>query len=153
MIFTTPCFVRVENVEERKGLLQWLEMIGYISVDNGPGEWNIPLRECPYITADNMTIASKECGVCCYHYSKYSKRYAIDCGDDVELFKALAAMNDENESNQWFTNGEDWYFSISVVFDRIIPIIQALGKGVPYRRATSIHKATVSELIEHFKHQ
>ena len=29
MKFTTPCFVRVENPEKRKELIEWLEGIGY----------------------------------------------------------------------------------------------------------------------------
>ena len=29
MTFTTPCFVRVENPEKRKELIEWLEGIGY----------------------------------------------------------------------------------------------------------------------------
>lgn len=97
MRFNTPCFVRVENVMEREELLQWLESIGYIRIHNGPGECNIPISECPYITAGNMSVASTKFGVCCYHYSKYSMRYDIDCGANVGLFKALAAMNDEND--------------------------------------------------------
>ena len=29
MTFTTPCFVRVENPEKRKELIEWLKALGY----------------------------------------------------------------------------------------------------------------------------
>lgn len=31
-----------------------------------------------------------------------SRNPSYDCGENVELFKALAAMNDENDREQWF---------------------------------------------------
>lgn len=33
-----------------------------------------------------------------------SEKPAIDCGTDIDLFKALAAMNDDNDLEQWFVD-------------------------------------------------
>lgn len=78
MAFLTPCFVRVEDAAEREKLIEWLLYIGHKSV-----------------IANDFEVTTIGDG-------------HIECGTSVELFKALAAMNDENDREQWFVgdNGE-----------------------------------------------
>lgn len=71
---------------------------------------------------------------------------AIDCGENIELFKALAAMNDENDYMQWYVNEitDRWSLCIGmdhVEDDPIIPKWEGLAR----------HKATAEEIIKHFK--
>lgn len=68
----------------------------------------------------------------------------IDCGTNEELFLAIAALRDDTDDNQWFTDGNDWF------------LCRYLKVGMHYQDMPEIlfkkwHKATVEELIEHFK--
>lgn len=80
MKFTTPCFVRVEDAEKRKKLIYNIQKLGY----------DIWRCDEPTIYCFNNIV----CGIATSH-PKCSLKEFIDCGDNIELFKALAAMNDE----------------------------------------------------------
>lgn len=88
MKFKTPCFVRVEDAEKRDELIDWCAMIGY---DTHP--WSFRMhREVCYVFADgDFAGRSGE-----YAIGSLTAN-AIDCGSNIRLFKALAAMNDEIE--------------------------------------------------------
>lgn len=96
MAFTTPCFVRVEDPEERKKLIEWLEEIGYIFNDCFIGA-----RDCAvskylknfYVIAGDPHISR----MCKALDAKPEYGNYIDAGTNVDLFRALAAMNDEND--------------------------------------------------------
>lgn len=117
MTFTTPCFVRVENPEKRKELIEWLEGIGYhvCSCCEFKG-WNT--LTCGPVERLKTTYEvhgvpdyDKETGANIGQFkveNALKNNPAIDCDDDIDCFKALAAMNDENDRDQWFTNGSDW---------------------------------------------
>ena len=68
----------------------------------------------------------------------------IDCGTNEELFLAIAALRDDTDKYQWFTDGDLWFKCGDEVCNETIEYY--LNK---YGR--KIHKATVNELIEHFK--
>lgn len=68
---------------------------------------------------------------------------AVDCGTNEDLFLALAALRDDIDENQWFTDGKEWFQC------------RFLKVGMHYYDKPEIlferwHKATVEELIEHF---
>lgn len=133
MTFATSCFVRVEDPERRKELIKWLKEIGYLL--NATHD-----DEAEFVVAMNDAQLEID-GVCaCLNNPIFlGSSRAIGCSN-IELFKALAAMNDKNDYQQWFrkemTNGStDWYDC---------PII-SIGTAEGYR------KATASEIIEHFK--
>ncbi len=115
MSFTTPCFVRVEDPAERKKLIEWLEDIG-----------------------------QEFCAAC--HELVFSNKYScipFNCGTNVELFKSLAAMNDENDREQWF-----------IVNDGFETEMVCSKSGIDYDYILSsfdYRKATADEIIEHFK--
>lgn len=150
MTFTTPCFVRVENPEKRKELIEWLKRIGYhvcsCCLFDG---WNT--LHCRGI--DRLKIAYEVHGICDYdEETRYSidqfkaenadsKRPAIDCGENIELFKALAAMNYENDREQWFVEEERMFKCTS---DKI--------NNYSYHWLTT-RKATAEEIVEYFKNK
>ena len=70
---------------------------------------------------------------------------SVDYGTNEELFLAIAALRDDTDKYQWFTDGDKWIqcpeilFSTYWVYNDVDVNLDA------------IHKATVDELIEHFK--
>lgn len=150
MTFTTPCFVRVENPEKRKELIEWLERIGYhvcsCCLFDG---WNT--LHCRGI--DRLKIAYEVHGICDYdEETRYSidqfkaenadsKHPAVDCGENIELFKALAAMNEWNDRKQWFVEEGRMFKCTS---DKI--------NNYPYNWPNT-RKATAEEIIEYFKNK
>lgn len=164
MKFTTPCFVRVEDAEKRDELLDWLQDIGY-DLYQSARSLNYPILCCNMIDDEPGNV-----------YGEYAEEltglcgiFAYDCGENIELFKALAAMNDENDLNQWFIA------HVVIRFDRLKDMVQTetgerfIMAGDWFKvlipRANNIrakwmaarcpnqlsHKATKEEIIEHFK--
>lgn len=64
----------------------------------------------------------------------------IDCGANEELFLAIAALRDDTDKYQWFTDGDKWIMCHTYWVYNDIDV-----------NTVSFHKATVNELIEHFK--
>ena len=123
MKFTTPCFVRVENVEERRQLVKWLVDIGYRIYHNHPNP-------------DSIVTDGSGGGAYLGRWARVGK---IDCGENIGLFKALAAMNDENDNEQYFVT-ELAGSSYCVHKNRNTNLAYSL----------TCRKATVEEIIEHF---
>lgn len=142
MGFTTPCFIRKNTQELRRGL----EELGYSK--NYP-EWTVdcsiiwayqyPIKgfDTPsYVIADSFDLPFDKHSALCGKF--------IDCGTNEELFLAIAALRDDTDKYQWFTDGDLWFKCGDEVCNETIEYY--LNK---YGR--KIHKATVNELIEHFK--
>lgn len=73
------------------------------------------------------------------------KKYgSIDCGTNEELFLAIVALRDDTDKKQWFTDGNLWFKCGDEMCDETI-------KYYLNRYNREIHKASVEELIEHFK--
>lgn len=149
MGFTTPCFIRKNTPELRKKL----EELGYIK--NSP-KWT---DDCNIVWAYQY---SEEKGFDTPHYvianafdipfDKHSRLCGkfIDCGTNEELFLAIAALRDDTDDNQLFTNEKgDWgiYRDGS---DGGLPGMDFYGMPNDFN-LSYYHKATVNELIEHFK--
>ena len=126
-MFTQECFIRKNsNVLRRK-----LRNIGYL--DNTTINYN---KKLIAILGDNYyTYKDYE-----HFYKLRSDSYAsrcIDCGDNEDLFLAIAALRDDSNEHQWYTDGTRWNFNkLEPKYDWMID--------------DSWHKATVEELIEHF---
>lgn len=74
----------------------------------------------------------------------------VDCGTNEELFLAIAALRDDTDNNQLFTNGKgDW----GIYRDGSDGCLSGMDfYGMPNDfKIDNYHKATVDELIEHFK--
>lgn len=133
MGFTTPCFIRKNTPELRREL----EELGY---SKDYPEWTVdcsiiwayqyPIKgfDTPnYVIADSFDIPFDKHSALCGKF--------IDCGTNEELFLAIAALRDDTDKYQWFTDGDLWF---------------KCGDEV-CNEGRKIHKATVNELIEHFK--
>ena len=129
-MFTQPCFIRKNTPELRKKL----EELGY----KFSGADHIEL-DCivtfPHHDAFSVFAA--------YHFNIYDDSFKIvwkeyiDCGTNEELFLALAVLRDGSDYMQWFTDGKLWEKS-----NNDLPSHYMQLEG---------HKATVEEIIEHFK--
>jgi len=148
MGFTTPCFIRKNTQELRRGL----EELGYF---NDSPEWTnncsiiwayqYPMKgfDTPvYVIADSFDVPFDKHSALCGKF--------IDCGTNEELFLAIASLRDDTDNNQLFTNGKgDW----GIYWDGSDGGLFGMDfYGVPNDFNLSYyHKATVDELIEHFK--
>lgn len=128
MGFTTPCFIRKNTQELRRGLEELgYKMLSPIEYDN---------LEC----SDNWVNDIKSLNDC----------NGFDCGTNEELFLAIAALRDDTDKNQLFTNGKgDW----GIYRDGSDGGLSGMDfYGMPNDfEIDNYHKATVNELIEHFK--
>jgi hypothetical protein len=132
MAFTTPCFVRVDDAAERKKLIEWCnDVIGRTGDED-------------YMYGDVVLCIKDTTYCCCYEETEFvANDTTIDCGTDVELFRALAAMNDENDREQWF-----------VVDDGFEEEMVCSKSEVDYDYILSCYdhrKATAEEIVEYFK--
>lgn len=146
MGFTTPCFIRKNTQELRKKL----EELGYEILNSG----NTTLDEHNYdgkgshksIEEGKAIITSygNLYGVI-YNVDTVTKKGRIDCGTNEELFLAIAALRDDTDKYQWFTDGNKWILCPEIKFSTYW-VYNDVDVNLDV-----IHKATVNELIEHFK--
>lgn len=136
--FTTPCFIRKSTAELRKKL----EELGYIY--DKCNLLDLALYPCLY-TYWHPNLEGLYSGINAYPNN------TINCGTNEDLFLALAALREDSDEGQWF------------VMD--VEIYTDLPKGTWFKATdmnggrhigTQIdplycHKATVEEIIEHFK--
>ena len=69
----------------------------------------------------------------------------IYCGTNEELFLAIAALRDDSDKFQYFTNGVFWIKCSQ------LELKHELDNNYEEFCVADFHKATVEELIEHFK--
>ncbi|MDC7140125.1 hypothetical protein [Bacteroides finegoldii] len=152
MGFTTPCFIRKNTPELRKKL----EELGYVKnspiwTDNCSIIWayQYPVKgfDTPnYVIANSFDIPFDKHSLLCGEF--------IDCGTNEELFLAIAALRDDTDENQWFTDGKDWAYRLRPSYCApCVTIYKTLAfDHIPEDfKMENYHKATVEELIEHFK--
>lgn len=140
-MFTTPCFIKKNTPELRKKL----EELGYepshrISTYSDVYQ---NLAVCNFFGNRYYGVSDKESSRPGNIEDAIKNRGMINCGTNEELFLALAALRDDTDKNQWLTDGKIWGKFDEDSFLYPIQIINYLqSKG---------HKATVEEIIEHFK--
>lgn len=148
MGFTTPCFIRKNTQELRRGL----EELGYSKnypkwTDDCSIIWayQYPMKgfDTPvYVIADSFDVPFDKHSALCGKF--------VDCGTNEELFLAIAALKDDTDNNQLFTNGKgDW----GIYRDGSDGGLSGMDfYGMPNDfEIDNYHKASVDELIEHFK--
>lgn len=143
MGFTTPCFIRKNTQELRRGL----EELGYSKnypkwTDDCSIIWayQYPMKgfDTPnYVIADSFDIPFDKHSALCGKF--------VDCGANEELFLAIVALRDDTDKYQWFTDGDKWILCPKIKFSTF-QVYYDIDVN-----ADTIHKATVNELIEHFK--
>lgn len=137
MKYLCSCMVLVENERQQIELGNWMINIG----------WRVLFRKdgpCFLVAKANQGQA-QWINLEGQQTREVFARDFIDCGTNIELFKALAAMNDENDREQWFTDTADDFDVCSS--DRWSDEWQKenFEKYYCYWR-----KATAEEIIEHF---
>lgn len=147
MAFKQPCFIRKNTPELRKKL----EELGYKPFGSVKYEWDTGWglstdnRLGEFESFDNNGLENIiKCESPDYEDS-------IDCGTNEELFIALASLRNDSDINQWFVMDVEEYMNINQG-DWFIATDRTKGKHI----GTQIdpmycHKATVEEIIEHFK--
>ena len=137
-MFATPCFIRKNTKELRDKLIE----LGY---NKGTDKWHIndnrklfayqyPMKrfDTPYfVVGDSLDLT--EDGLL--------KNKFIDCGENEDLFLAIATLRDDSDFGQLFVM-KDGRFEFGIISK--VPLGDEFGVD---------HKATVEELIEHFKNK
>lgn len=124
-MFTTHCFIR-KNTPELRNKLQ----------DMGYRQNIYDKNEYPWLVVNHNMFISVSKGF------ERLPEFNIDCGENEDLFLALAALRDDSNYMQWFTDGEKWFQNKQ----NDIEVIK-YGAGNPI----NFHKATVEEIIENYK--
>ena len=138
MSFTQPCFIRKNTPELRKKL----EELGYKAQCNGNNEWFIPMNKLPYLVT--YPCCGSYMGTTGYWYDT-----DIDCEENEELFLALAALRDDSDYMQWFVSQAEK--DSPKVFIKSTTHSCAESLAYTHRWDWRCSKATVEEIIEHFK--
>lgn len=131
-------------IENTPDMREWLESIGYekhIYFSNNTKYIYTEPELCKY-----FSIVSK--------LKKFLSDRCIDCTGNPQLFKAITAMREDSDKEQWFTDGKEF-----ILCDREdwIDMISCLCSGGHYNYdrngelSKDFYKATLEELIEHFK--
>lgn len=132
MGFTTPCFIRKSTYKLRKKL----DELGYRL-------FGAELNE------DLCIFTSPEYGL--YNIEFFNniphpdETDSVDCGTNEELFLAIAALRDDTDKYQWFTDGNKWILCPAIKLSAYM-VYNDIDVNID-----TVHKATVNELIEHFK--
>ena len=148
MSFTTRCFIRKNSKELQEKLAdigysicrcvnftnaEWLNTLTINGTVHGKGYFDEEME------FHDWTV-EKELNRFVIGNPKY-----IDCGENEELFLAIAALMDDSDIHQLFTDGENW---VKSDIHNLIKFKEYFeGIGFDYHKT---HKATVEELIEHF---
>lgn len=123
-MFKISCFIRKNTPELRKKL----EDLGYKQVKQAI------YYDCIMVENGNIWLCTD-----IFNPEKADGKgwdECIDCGENEELFLAIAALRDDTDKHQLFTDGQIW---IKCGDDHFIS------------NGHYFHKASVKELIEHFK--
>ena len=145
MSFTTRCFIRKNSKE----LQEKLAGIGYSicrCANFANAEWISTLLING--TVHGKGYFDEEMEFHDWTVEKELNRFVIgnpkyvDCGENEELFLAIAGLRDDSDIHQLFTDGIRW---------ELCGVDNASYEGFGNRYKSVFHKATVEELINHFK--
>ena len=136
MGFTTLCFIR-KNSKELRDLLSGL---GYYEI-------NVSEKDDVY---KNLRTGTDTMGRICRYMQWYSQESnsCIDCGVNEDLFLAIAALRDDSDVYQYFVNEKGMFVFCNQ--SELKHVIDNSDDWLDYS-VSEFHKATVAELIEHFK--
>ena len=163
MSFQTTCIVFVPDEQQQTELVCWLGninwLVGYTQIRGARMFFaNAEIDECFWTELNERQL-------------EVVRQNTYDCGENIEMFKALAAMNSDNDREQWFV--ADCIMKFDVLkghvktesgrriiypgewFKVLVPHIgNVRAKWMSlYRPKFLSHKATKDEIIEHFNKQ
>lgn len=134
MGFTTPCFIR-------KSTKELTEKVYKLGGRDGRSFWHCGYLTLLLVEKQQFTCLDDEHG----NAEMLIEKGFIDCGTNEKFFLAIAALRDDTDKYQWFTDGDKWILCPEIKFSTYWAY-----NDVDINTDT-IHKATVNELIEHFK--
>ena len=147
IMFTTPCFVKIDDAHERAEIIKWLTGIGYTfnACYNNAYEVAISPNSITRVIKVERRAESN------FIDAVESSDIGIDCGTNIDLFKALAALRDDSDYMQWFVRDEP-----HDLFGKWIICEGDNWESDFYSWADNsyslnmYHKATSDELVEYF---
>ena len=145
MAFIQPCFIRKNTPELRKKL----EELGYKRYPLWMADWSDDDSRYVYLVADVLYYTYPQVP------TKPKTGEYIDCGDNEELFIALAALRNDTNENQWFIAqrtmwDENYNGEITVYYEENEWLMWGYY-SLMEEMSSDFRKATVEEIIEHFK--
>ena len=147
MAFIQPCIIK--NTPERRAKLELLGIIydGYYGQNND----FIVVDYGPYNNKYD-TVNTLPSNVSYHTYDGYKTFDYMDCGDNEDLFFALATLRDDTDINQWFIyNSMDCIIEKLRTIDWFVCDENRIEDFACYDSSyLNCHKATVEEIIEHF---
>lgn len=148
MSYIQPCIIK--NTPERRTKLELLGVIydGYYGQNND----FIVVDYGPYNNKYD-TVNTLPSNVSYHTYDGYKTFDYMDCGDNEDLFFALATLRDDTDINQWFIyNSMDCIIEKLRTIDWFVCEENSIEDFAFYDSLYLLcHKATVEEIIEHFK--
>ncbi|MEQ3233491.1 hypothetical protein [Bacteroides cellulosilyticus] len=132
--FTTPCYMVVKDGNHANRLMIALKSIG--------DRKNYAIQEkvsYPCICGVSTHLIS----IC--ELGELTSAGFINCEDNEKLFLSLAALRNDSDINQWFTDGEKWVISDIHSLLELKEYFQLIKFDY-----SKTHKATAEELIKHF---
>ena len=145
MSFTTRCFIRKNSKELQKKLsdigysicrcvnftnAEWLNTLTINGTVHGKGFFYVEIGNADWTVEQEL------------NRFVYENPSYIDCGKNEDLFLAIAALRGDSDIHQLFTDGIRW---------ELCGVDNASYEGFRNRYKSVFHKATVEELINHFK--
>lgn len=141
-MFTQPCFIRKNSKE-----LQ--ERVYRLGGRSGNCIWESEFNTLLVADKDHFRCYDDEWD----NADKLVEKVFIDCGTNEDLFLAIASLRDDTDKGQWFIyDSMDAVIESFRVYEWIICDEDKIEDMFFYDSLyLNTHKATVQELIEHFK--
>lgn len=140
-MFTQSCFIRKNTPELRKKL----EDLGYNKSEFG-SDLNNSIATTVSNDKSTYTCIREQSFDDTNPHTTWGFKFRIDCGDNEELFLALASLRDDTDKNQWIIDEANECFGFEdswMICDR-----DDMNNRCVY---THYRKASAKEIVGHFK--
>ena len=128
-MFTQQCFIRSNSWQIINTLIKFEKNV----LNKEPNGYIVSNEELVYSVCDEEE-----------YLENMILNGFIDCGTNEELFLSIAALRDDSDKFQYFTNGVFWIKCSQ------LELKHDLDNNYEEFCVADFHKATVQELIEHF---
>ena len=153
-MFTQACFIRKNIPELRKKL----EDLGYNKSEFG-SDLNNSIATTVSNDKSSYTCIREQSFDDTNPHTTWGFKFRIDCGDNEDLFIALASLRDDNDVNQFFYYDgkivvcvQDSSSTLNIYNDKFYKVKLFDNKNiffeVPFKK---LIKCTVEEIVGHFK--